>query len=59
MAPDTDLLRDIGIVACGIVVFVLPIQSLLLQLVAYLLIGFGVAHMLFRINLDKTTGKRV
>ena len=58
MAPDTDLIRDIGFVILGIIVFVLPIKNILLSLIAYGLIAFGVAHTLFRINLDKGEKKR-
>jgi len=58
MAPDTELLRDVGFIILGIVVFVVPVKSIFLTLIAYLLVAYGVAHTLFRVNLDKTEKKQ-
>lgn len=58
MAPDTDLLRDIGIIALGIIVLFLPLNNAIVPLIAYLFIGFGVVHTLFRINLNKSTERK-
>lgn len=54
MAPDTELFRDIGFVILGIILFLIPLQSTIVTFIAYALIAFGVAHTVFRINIDRT-----
>jgi len=58
MAPDTELLRDIGFIILGLALFAFSSQSNILLIISYILIAYGVVHTLFRINLDKV-GRRL